>query len=34
MGLPNEGSALLLDLPADVIEIRIENEELVLIRDR
>ncbi len=34
MGLPNEGSALLLDLPGDVIEIRIENEELVLVRDR
>lgn len=34
LGFPNEGSALLLDLPTDVIELRIENQELVLIRDR
>lgn len=34
LGLPNEGSALLLDFPEDVIELRIENEELVLVRDR
>ena len=34
LGLPNEGAAVLLDLPLDVVELRIENEELVLIRDR
>jgi hypothetical protein len=34
LGLPNEGPAVLLDLPIDVIELRIENQELVLVRDR
>ena len=34
LGLPNEGAALLIDFPTDVIDLRIENEELVLVRDR
>ena len=34
LGLRNDGAAVLLDLPEDVIELRIENEQVVLIRDR
>lgn len=34
LGLRTEGSALLIDIPTDLIELRIEDEELVLIRDR
>lgn len=34
LGLRNEGAAVLVDLPEEVLELRIENEELVLIRDR
>jgi hypothetical protein len=33
LGLENDGRAVLIDLPADVIEFRVENEEVVLIRD-
>jgi hypothetical protein len=33
-GLVTEGDAVLLDIPADVLEFRIEDEVLVLIRDR
>ncbi len=34
LGLQTEGQAVLLDVPEDVIEVRVENEEIVLIRDR
>lgn len=33
-GFPTEGSAVLFDLPTDVLELRIEDEVLVLVRDR
>jgi len=34
MGWPADGSAVLFDIPLDVVGFRIENEELVLVRDR
>ena len=34
LGLPSEGRVVILAIPADVIELRIESETLVLIRDR
>ncbi|MDX1392877.1 MAG: hypothetical protein R3195_00740 [Gemmatimonadota bacterium] len=34
LGLRSEGAAVLVELPEEVLELRIENEELVLIRDR
>ena len=33
-GFPTEGSAVLFDLPTDVLELRIEDETLILVRDR
>ena len=34
MGWPTDGQAVLFDIPLDVVELRIENEEIVLVRDR
>lgn len=34
LGWPTDGQAVLFDIPLDVVEFRIENEEIVLVRDR
>jgi len=34
MGWPADGAAVLFDIPADVVDLRIENDEVVLVRDR
>lgn len=34
LGLESDGSAVLIPIPADVVEIRIENEQILLLRDR
>ncbi len=34
IGLPTEGRTVLLDVPEDVVSVRVENEELILVRRR